>query len=76
MSALSVAVRIPPGERGRALDLLTPIVETSPVGVVQSLVHISTVQTDRVVTVRFSFFFLQLLCFIGIAAAVALPMLR
>jgi uncharacterized MAPEG superfamily protein len=34
----------------------------------QSLVHISTVQTDRVVTVRFSFFFLQLLCFIGIAA--------
>jgi len=36
--------------------------------VCQSLVHIATVQTDRVVTVRFSFFFLQLLCFIGIAA--------
>jgi uncharacterized MAPEG superfamily protein len=36
----------------------------------QSLVHISTVQTDRVVTVRFSFFFAQLLCFVGIAAVV------
>ena len=38
--------------------------------VVQSLVHISTVQTDRVVTVRFTFFFIQLLCFIGIAGVV------
>jgi len=36
----------------------------------QSLVHISTVQTDRVVTVRFSLFFAQLLCFIGIAAEI------
>jgi hypothetical protein len=39
--------------------------------VCQSLVHIATVQTDRIVTVRFSFFFLQLLCFIGIAGVVA-----
>ena len=39
--------------------------------VCQSLVHIATVQTDRVVTVRFTFFFTQLLCFIGIAAVVA-----
>jgi uncharacterized MAPEG superfamily protein len=38
--------------------------------VCQTLVHISTVQTDRVVTVRFTFFFIQLLCFIGIAAVV------
>jgi cellobiose-specific phosphotransferase system component IIC len=38
--------------------------------VCQSLVHIATVQTDRVVTVRFSFFFLQLLCFVGIAGVV------
>jgi hypothetical protein len=38
--------------------------------VCQSLVHISCVQTDRVVTVRFSFFFAQLLCFIGIAGIV------
>jgi uncharacterized MAPEG superfamily protein len=39
--------------------------------VLQSLVHISTMQTDRVVTVRFTFFFIQLLCFIGIAGVVA-----
>jgi len=38
--------------------------------VCQSLVHIATVQTDRVVTVRFSLFFAQLLCFAGIAAVV------
>ena len=38
--------------------------------VLQSLVHISTVQTDRVVTVRFSLFFLQLMCFVGMAIAV------
>lgn len=33
----------------------------------QSSVHIATVQTDRVVSVRFSFFFLQLACFIAMA---------
>lgn len=36
--------------------------------IVQSLVHIATEQTDKVVTIRFTFFFLQLLCFFGIAA--------
>lgn len=36
----------------------------------QSLIHIATVQTDRVVMFRFSFFLMQLLCFIGIAGAV------
>ena len=36
----------------------------------QSLVHICTVQTDRVVTARFSFFFAQLACFIAIAGVV------
>lgn len=38
--------------------------------VCQSLVHISTVQTDRIVTVRFTFFFVQLACFAGIAGVV------
>jgi uncharacterized MAPEG superfamily protein len=38
--------------------------------VCQSLVHISMVQTDRVVTVRFTFFFTQLACFIGMAGIV------
>lgn len=37
----------------------------------QSLVHVSTVQTDRIVTIRFTFFFTQLACFIGIAWVVA-----
>ena len=40
--------------------------------VCQTLVHISTVQSDRVVTVRFTFFFVQLMCFVGIAAIVAI----
>jgi hypothetical protein len=33
-------------------------------------VHVSTVQTDRIVSVRFTFFLVQLVCFLGIAAAV------
>jgi uncharacterized MAPEG superfamily protein len=36
----------------------------------QSLVHISTVQTDRIVTIRFTFFFTQVACFVGIAGVV------
>jgi len=36
--------------------------------VLQSVVHISTVQTDRVVAVRFALFFGQLACFAGIAS--------
>ena len=43
--------------------------------VCQSLVHISTVQTDRIVTIRFSFFFLQLMCFVGIACVVVASVL-
>jgi uncharacterized MAPEG superfamily protein len=42
--------------------------------VCQSLVHIATVQTDGIVTIRFSFFFAQLLCFIGIAAVVVMKL--
>ncbi len=38
--------------------------------VCQSLVHICTVQTDRVVSVRFTFFFAQLACFMGMAGIV------
>ena len=43
--------------------------------VCQSLVHISTVQTDRIVTIRFSFFFTQLACFVGIAGVVVASVL-
>ena len=58
-----------------ATGISSPLVDTLSAivlgaRVLQSLVHISTVQTDRVVTVRFSFFFAQLLCFVGIAAVV------
>ncbi|GAB3105275.1 MAPEG family protein [Lysobacter terrae] len=51
-----------------ATDIMAGIVLAARV--VQSVVHISTVQTDRMVTVRFSFFFAQLASFLGIAATV------
>ncbi len=38
VAVLSIALRIPPADRARALDLLTPISETVPVSVLQSLV--------------------------------------
>jgi uncharacterized MAPEG superfamily protein len=38
---------------------------------IQSLVHISFVQTDRVVSVRFSFFFVQFLCMAWMAIHIA-----
>jgi hypothetical protein len=38
VAALSIALRIPPTDRPRALDLLTPISETVPVSVLESLV--------------------------------------
>lgn len=38
--------------------------------VVQSVVHVSAVQTDRIVSIRFTFFLAQLACFLGIAAVV------
>lgn len=54
------------GTNSREADLLAGVVLVARV--CQSLVHIATAQTDRVVTWRFSFFFLQLLCFLGIAS--------
>jgi uncharacterized MAPEG superfamily protein len=40
--------------------------------VIQSLVHISFVQTDKVVSVRFSFFFVQFICMAAMALQLAL----
>lgn len=37
VEALSIALRIPPADRGRALDLLTPIADAAPVGVLEAL---------------------------------------
>src|SRR6478736_5130491 len=53
-----------------ATGISSPVVDTLSAivlgaRVLQSLVHISTVQTDAVVTVRFTFFFIQLICFIA-----------
>ena len=39
--------------------------------VIQSLVHISFVQTNRVVSVRFSFFFVQFICMAAMAIHIA-----
>src|SRR5262245_28712492 len=36
----------------------------------QSLVHVSFVQTDRVVSVRFAFYFVQFLCFSALIALI------
>ena len=38
----------------------------------QSLVHVCLAQTDRVVSVRFTFFFVQFLCFSALIALIAL----
>jgi hypothetical protein len=51
------------------LDALACVLLTARV--VQSLVHISFVQTNRVVSVRFSFFFVQFICMAWMAIHVA-----
>jgi uncharacterized MAPEG superfamily protein len=38
--------------------------------IAQSLVHVSLVQTDRVVSVRFAFYFVQFLCFSALIALI------
>jgi uncharacterized MAPEG superfamily protein len=42
----------------------------------QSLVHVCFAQTDRVVSVRFAFFFVQFLSFFGLIAWIALTVLH
>lgn len=56
------------GISSQATDAMAGIVLAARV--VQSVVHVSTVQTDRIVSIRFTFFLAQLLCFLGIAAVV------
>jgi uncharacterized MAPEG superfamily protein len=56
------------GISSQATDAMAGIVLAARV--VQAVVHVSTVQTDRIVSVRFTFFLAQLLCFLGIAAVV------
>ncbi len=40
--------------------------------IMQSLVHVCLVQTNAVVSVRFTFFFVQILCFLWLIATIAL----
>lgn len=56
------------GASGAATDAMAGIALAARI--LQSLVHISTVQNNRIVTIRFTFFFLQLACFVGIAGMV------
>jgi uncharacterized MAPEG superfamily protein len=55
--------------QGHAIDAMAVAALVARIG--QSVVHIATTQTDRVVTVRFGLFFLQLMCFAGMALAAA-----
>jgi uncharacterized MAPEG superfamily protein len=57
------------GVNGPAVDWLSTIVLIARV--VQSLVHVSHVQTDAFVAVRFSFFSIQLVCFLALIVMVA-----
>ena len=57
------------GVKGLAVDWLCTIVLIARV--VQSLVHVSHVQTDAFVAVRFSFFSVQLACFLALIVIVA-----
>jgi uncharacterized MAPEG superfamily protein len=54
------------GLDGAAVDALCIIVLIARI--VQSLVHVSHVQTDAFVAVRFSFFSVQLICFLALIA--------
>ena len=58
------------GINGPAVNVLSAIVLVARVS--QSLVHVSHVQTDAFVAVRFSFFCVQLVCFLALIAMVAL----
>jgi uncharacterized MAPEG superfamily protein len=57
------------GINGPAVNVLSTIVLIARVS--QSLVHVCHVQTDAFVAVRFSFFSVQLVCFLALIAMVA-----
>jgi uncharacterized MAPEG superfamily protein len=57
------------GVDGLAVDYLCTLVLIARI--VQSLVHVSHAQTDAFVAVRFSFFSIQLVCFLALIGIVA-----
>jgi uncharacterized MAPEG superfamily protein len=56
------------GLDGPTVDALCTAVLGARIG--QSLVHVSRVQTDGVVAVRFSFFSVQLICFVALVVMI------
>jgi uncharacterized MAPEG superfamily protein len=58
------------GMGGRTIDTLCVLILASRI--CQSLVHLSHEQTDAFVAVRFSFFSVQLLCFLALIVLIAL----
>lgn len=57
------------GVNGLAVDVLCTIVLIARI--VQSLVHVSREQTDLIVAIRFSFFSVQLACFLALIVMIA-----
>ena len=58
------------GMSGRTIDTLCILILTSRI--CQSLVHLSHEQTDAFVAVRFSFFSVQLVCFLALIALITM----
>jgi uncharacterized MAPEG superfamily protein len=56
------------GMQGRVIDMLCVLVLASRI--CQSLVHLTHAQTNAFVAVRFSFFSVQLMCFLALVAMV------
>ena len=56
------------------LNLLAPILLAARI--LQTVTHLSFRQTDRVVSLRFTFFFVQLLCMLAMGIHVALSAVR
>ncbi|MFJ2691568.1 MAPEG family protein [Pseudomonas sp. NPDC087336] len=57
------------GVHGPTVDYLSTLILVARVG--QSLVHVCHVQTNSIVAVRFSFFFVQLACFLTLIVMAA-----
>ena len=53
---------------GGLIDVIAAIIVLARIG--QSVIHVALVQTNTVVFIRFIFFFIQLICFVGLAAMV------
>ena len=62
------------GVSGSAVNFLAMTVLAARI--LQSLVHVSVVQSNTIVSIRFTFYFVQILCFIGLIAIVVTELAR